>query len=135
MPRTHLCQEQQVILGHHPSSSECVQQILCVPHDDRVVTVRSDSKILTTWGYGMMKMSLYYDGEKTISGVVTSMFRLPVDHPYFYILHSTQLYVPTHTNVLPSPVKIPHGFQTPWKTGSYVVQLGSACLWCIVSGT
>lgn len=50
--------------GHHPASSEVVQQILRVPRDHGVVTVFRDSKILTTWGYAMIKMDLKYDSDK-----------------------------------------------------------------------
>ncbi|XP_075742053.1 uncharacterized protein LOC142794741 [Rhipicephalus microplus] len=109
--------------SNHPNTSECVQQILRVPRDHGVVTVFNDSKILTTWGYAMLKTSLKYDGEKTFPGIVTSMSRLPVDRPYLYIPHGTFLNLPAHTKALECSAKItPHGLRTPWKTGSSVVQ-------------
>lgn len=109
--------------GHHTHSSEVVQQILRVPRDHGVVTVFRDSKILTTWGYAMSKIDLKYDAEKTFSGIVTSLSRLPVDRPYLYIPHGTFLALPPHTRALECSVKItPHGLRTPWKTGSSVVQ-------------
>ncbi|XP_037557557.1 uncharacterized protein LOC119434483 [Dermacentor silvarum] len=109
--------------SNHPSSSECVQQILRVPRDHGVVSVFSDSKIVTTWGYCMLKTSLKYDSEKTFPGIVTSMSRLPVDRPYLYIPHGTYLNFPAHTKALQCSVKVtPHGLRTPWKTGSSVVQ-------------
>ncbi|XP_075726266.1 uncharacterized protein LOC142767912 [Rhipicephalus microplus] len=109
--------------SNHPNTSECVQQILRVPRDHGVVTVFNDSKILTTWGYAMLKTSLKYDGEKTFPGIVTRMSRLPVDRPYLYIPHGTFLNIPAHTKALECSAKItPHGLRTPWKTGSSVVQ-------------
>lgn len=109
--------------SNHPNTSECVQQILRVPRDHGVVAVFSDSKILTTWGYAMVKTSLKYDGEKVFPGIVTSMSRLPVDRPYLYIPHGTFLNLPSHTKALQCSVKVtPHGLRTPWKTGSSVVQ-------------
>ncbi|XP_075741708.1 uncharacterized protein LOC142792037 [Rhipicephalus microplus] len=103
--------------------SRQAQQILRVPRDHGVVTVFNDSKILTTWGYAMLKTSLKYDGEKNFPGIVTSMSRLPVDRPYLYIPHGTYLNLPAHTKALECSAKItPHGLRTPWKTGSSVVQ-------------
>lgn len=109
--------------GHHPASSEVVQQILRVPRDHGVVTVFRDSKILTTWGYAMIKTSLKYDSDKTFPGIITSLSRLPVDRPYLYIPHGTFLALPPHTKAIECSIKVtPHGLRTPWKTGSSVVQ-------------
>lgn len=109
--------------SNHPNTSEHVQQILRVPRDHGVVTVFNDSKILTTWGYAMLKTSLKYDGEKNFPGIVTSMSRLPVDRAYLYIPHGTYLNLPAHTKAVQCSAKItPHGLRTPWKTGSSVVQ-------------
>lgn len=71
----------------------------------------------------MTKTELKYDAEKTFSGIVTSLSRLPVDRPYLYMPHGTFLALPPHTRALECTVKItPHGLRTPWKTGSSVVQ-------------
>ncbi|KAL3261394.1 hypothetical protein MRX96_000004 [Rhipicephalus microplus] len=74
------------IESNHPNA---FQQILQVPRNHRVLTVFNDSKILTTWGYAMLKTSLKYNGEKTSPGIATSMSRLTVDRPYLYIPHGT----------------------------------------------
>ncbi|KAH8021381.1 hypothetical protein HPB51_015561 [Rhipicephalus microplus] len=109
--------------GDGENSAELVQQILRVPCDYGVVTVFRDSKILTTWAYAMLKTNLVYDTEKTFTGVLTSLSRLPVDRPYLYIPHGTYLNLPSHTRAVRCTVKVtPDGLRTPWKTGSSVVQ-------------
>ncbi|XP_040070191.3 uncharacterized protein LOC120843050 [Ixodes scapularis] len=100
-----------------------VQQILRVPRDQGVVSVYSDSKLLTTWGYATVLTKITYTHDKKYYGYFTSMSRLPVEFPYLYITPGTFKSLPPDTKALSCRAKItPHGIRTPWKTGSTVVQ-------------